>query len=98
MFSLFVAKAHLKEALIGHEEALRLHDMCKQLRKVDTFLTILKRAHDRFVVLIFTSTNSKICSSVKEPGKISQLFGNLPRNRRLNLLKLALTGLSIWES
>ncbi|KAL4234355.1 Rhophilin-2 [Mactra antiquata] len=44
-----LAKAHLKEALICHEEALRLHDMCKQLRKIDTFLAILKRAHDKSV-------------------------------------------------
>lgn len=44
-----LAKAHLKEALICHEEALRLHDMCKQLRKIDTFLNILKRAHERSI-------------------------------------------------
>ncbi|XP_045191422.1 rhophilin-2-B-like [Mercenaria mercenaria] len=44
-----LAKALLKEALMCHEEALRLHNMCKQLRKVDTFLTILKRAHDQSV-------------------------------------------------
>ncbi|KAH3770301.1 hypothetical protein DPMN_171585, partial [Dreissena polymorpha] len=44
-----LAKAHLKESLICHEEALRLHDMCKQLRKIDTFLGILKRAHDSSV-------------------------------------------------
>ncbi|KAK3085289.1 hypothetical protein FSP39_001133 [Pinctada imbricata] len=42
-----LGKAHLKEALICHEEALRLHDLCKQLRKIDTFLEILKKAHDR---------------------------------------------------
>ena len=49
LFSLFsiVGKAHLKEALNSHEEALRLHDLCKQLRKIDTFLDILKTAHDR---------------------------------------------------
>lgn len=44
-----LAKSHLKEALMSHEEALRQHDMCKQLRKVDTFLTILKRAHDKSI-------------------------------------------------
>ncbi|KAJ8307764.1 hypothetical protein KUTeg_014685 [Tegillarca granosa] len=40
-------KAHLKESLICHEEALRFHDLCKQLRKIDTFQEILKKAHDR---------------------------------------------------
>ncbi|XP_052817102.1 rhophilin-2-like [Mya arenaria] len=44
-----LAKAHLAESLMCHEEALRLHDMCRQMRKVDTFLSILKRAHDRCV-------------------------------------------------
>ncbi|OWF41315.1 rhophilin-2-B-like [Mizuhopecten yessoensis] len=39
-------KAHLKEALMSHEEALRLHDLCKQLRKIDSFVGILKPAHE----------------------------------------------------
>lgn len=43
----FTGKAHLKGALNCHEEALKLHDLCKQLRKIDTFLEILKKAHDR---------------------------------------------------
>ena len=44
-----IGKAHLKEALICHEEALRLHDLCKQLRKIDTFLDILKTSHDKCI-------------------------------------------------
>ena len=47
-----IGKAHLKEALICHEEALRLHDLCKQLRKIDTFLDILKTSHDKYVLSI----------------------------------------------
>lgn len=42
-----LGKAHLKGALNCHEEAMRLHDLCKQLRKIDTFQEILKKAHDR---------------------------------------------------
>lgn len=41
-----IGKAHLKESLNCYEEALRLHDLCKQLRKIDTFLDILKTSHD----------------------------------------------------
>ncbi|KAJ8303299.1 hypothetical protein KUTeg_019695 [Tegillarca granosa] len=44
---ILLGKAHLKESLICHEEALRFHDLCKQLRKIDTFQEILKKAHDR---------------------------------------------------
>lgn len=44
-----LAKAHLRESLICHEEALRVHDLCKQLRKIDTFMGILKRAHERSI-------------------------------------------------
>ena len=48
----FTGKAHLKEALNCHEEAIRLHDLCKQLRKIDTFQEILKKAHDRLKIRI----------------------------------------------
>ncbi|KAG1660953.1 Rhophilin-2 [Nymphon striatum] len=41
-----LAKSHLREALLLHEEALRLHRMCKQLRKVDNLQEILSTAHD----------------------------------------------------
>ncbi|XP_064599391.1 rhophilin-2-B-like [Liolophura sinensis] len=40
-------KGHLREAILLHEEALRIHNLCKQLRKIDTFQGILRHAHDR---------------------------------------------------
>ncbi|KAK6186398.1 hypothetical protein SNE40_008440 [Patella caerulea] len=42
-----LGKAHLKESVLGHEEALRVHDLCKQLRKVDHFGDILQKTHER---------------------------------------------------
>ncbi|KAH9362292.1 hypothetical protein HPB48_002270 [Haemaphysalis longicornis] len=39
-------KAHLREALLLHEEALRLHRMCRQLRQVDNLLGRLRADHD----------------------------------------------------
>ncbi|CAH1779021.1 unnamed protein product [Owenia fusiformis] len=42
-----LARAHLKDALLLHEEALKHHDRCKHLRKIDTFQEVLKHAHDR---------------------------------------------------
>ncbi|XP_064467196.1 rhophilin-2-like isoform X2 [Ornithodoros turicata] len=41
-----LGKAHLREALLLHEEALRLHRMCRQLRQVDNLLRRLRADHD----------------------------------------------------
>ena len=40
-------KAHLKEALLQHEEALRVNRMCRELRKKDALHCALRHAHDR---------------------------------------------------
>ncbi|XP_046377278.1 rhophilin-2-B-like isoform X2 [Haliotis rufescens] len=42
-----LGKAHLRESVLSHEEALRVHDLCKQLRKIDTFRDLLQKAHER---------------------------------------------------
>lgn len=41
-----LGKAHLREAVLLHEEALRLHRMCRQLRQVDTLQGRLRADHD----------------------------------------------------
>lgn len=40
-------KAHLRKAIIRHEEALRLHGVCKMLRKMDILQEVLSLAHAR---------------------------------------------------
>ncbi|BFZ19639.1 hypothetical protein BsWGS_22678 [Bradybaena similaris] len=42
-----IGKAHLREAVINHEESLRIHNLCKQLRRIDTFRDILQKTHER---------------------------------------------------
>nr|XP_055170349.1 rhophilin-1 isoform X2 [Nyctereutes procyonoides] len=37
-------KAHLKQAILGQEEALRLHAVCRALRRVDLLQAVLARA------------------------------------------------------
>ncbi|PVD20306.1 hypothetical protein C0Q70_18460 [Pomacea canaliculata] len=44
-----LGKAHLREAVLSHEEALRVHDLCKQMRKIDTFRDILQKVHARSI-------------------------------------------------
>lgn len=41
-----LGKAHLRESLLLHEEALRLHRMCRQLRQIDNLQERLRLAHD----------------------------------------------------
>ncbi|XP_030628418.1 rhophilin-1 [Chanos chanos] len=42
-----LGKAHLRKAIIRHEEALRLHGVCKMLRKMDILQEILSQTHAR---------------------------------------------------
>ncbi|GFO30993.1 rhophilin-2-like protein [Plakobranchus ocellatus] len=42
-----LGKAHLREAVVNHEESIRIHNLCKQLRKIDTFRDILQKTHER---------------------------------------------------
>lgn len=42
-----LGKAHLRKAIIRHEEALRLHGVCKMLRKMDILQEVLSHAHTR---------------------------------------------------
>ena len=44
---LVLGKAHLREALLLHEEALRLNRMCRELRKKDGLTDVLRQSHDR---------------------------------------------------
>ncbi|TRY97594.1 hypothetical protein DNTS_033220 [Danionella cerebrum] len=42
-----LGKAHLRKAIIRHEEALRLHGICKMLRKMDLLQEVLAHTHSR---------------------------------------------------
>ena len=42
-----VVRSHLRSAILALEDALRLHKSCKQLRRIDTLQSMLKRSHDR---------------------------------------------------
>lgn len=40
-------KAHLKRAIIGQEEALRIQGLCRHLRRLDVLNDILQASHKR---------------------------------------------------
>ncbi|XP_025068521.1 rhophilin-1 [Alligator sinensis] len=42
-----LGKAHLKKAIMRHEEAMRIHGLCKILRKMDILQEVLSFAHKR---------------------------------------------------
>ncbi|XP_069588123.1 rhophilin-1 isoform X1 [Ranitomeya imitator] len=42
-----LGKTHLKKAVIKHEEAMRIHGLCKILRKMDILQEVLTLAHKR---------------------------------------------------
>ncbi|XP_006641318.1 rhophilin-2 isoform X1 [Lepisosteus oculatus] len=43
----FLGKAHLRKAVLGHEEALRVHGLCRHLKKLDILHEILQVSHRR---------------------------------------------------
>ena len=45
------AKAHLREALLMHEEALRVNRMCPEMRKKDILQDVLKHFHERSLAM-----------------------------------------------
>lgn len=42
-----IGKAHLRRACMGNEEALRIHNLCRHLRKLDVLHDILQASHKR---------------------------------------------------
>ena len=44
-----IGKAHLREALLLHEEAMRINRMCRELRKKAILQEQLSLTHDRSI-------------------------------------------------
>ena len=44
----YLGKAHLREALLMHEEALRINRMCPELRNKDALQIVIKHFHTRY--------------------------------------------------
>ncbi|XP_053720952.1 rhophilin-2 isoform X2 [Synchiropus splendidus] len=42
-----VGKAHIRRAILGHEEALRIYALCHQLHELEVLQEILKASHER---------------------------------------------------
>uniref|UniRef100_A0A7N6ACV1 Rhophilin, Rho GTPase binding protein 2 n=1 Tax=Anabas testudineus TaxID=64144 RepID=A0A7N6ACV1_ANATE len=42
-----IGKAHIRRAILGHEEALRTYALCHHLNKMDALQDILKASHER---------------------------------------------------
>ncbi|XP_030582323.1 rhophilin-2 isoform X1 [Archocentrus centrarchus] len=42
-----IGKAHIRRAILGHEEALRIYNLCKHINKLDVLQEILKASHQR---------------------------------------------------
>lgn len=43
----FLGKAHIRRAILGHEEALRIYSLCHHLNKLEILEDILKASHQR---------------------------------------------------
>lgn len=46
-FLMFSGKAHLRKAIVHHEEALRVCGLCKKLRNIEVLQEVLTAAHKR---------------------------------------------------
>lgn len=50
----FVGRAHLREALVLHEECQRLHRMCRELKGKQALASVLRAAH-KMTLQMYTS-------------------------------------------
>lgn len=46
-FCFFQGKAHIRRAILGHEEALRIYGLCHNVSKLEILEDILKASHQR---------------------------------------------------
>ncbi|XP_040569515.1 rhophilin-2-B isoform X3 [Lepeophtheirus salmonis] len=78
-----LGKAHLREALLLHEESFRMNRMCRELRKKDGLQEILRLTHDRSLNKYASIDDEDDFQEVLDPPSISpstqyQLSLNFP--------------------
>lgn len=80
-------KAHIRRAIHGHEEALRIYGLCPSLSKLELLQGILKASHQRSLNKYSENQNEdeftdyteapdivrKSCYSLNQAGKVSKL-------------------------
>lgn len=68
-----LGKAHLRRALMGQEEALRIQNLCQQLRKLDVLKAILEASHRRSLAkLEQNSSEDDFTDYIEAPDIISK--------------------------
>ncbi|XP_030622081.1 rhophilin-2 [Chanos chanos] len=68
-----IGKAHLRRAILDHEEALRIHGLCRHLRKLEVLRDILEAAHKRSLAkLTENETEDEFVDYLEAPDIISK--------------------------
>ncbi|XP_035252238.1 rhophilin-2 isoform X1 [Anguilla anguilla] len=68
-----IGKAHLRKATLNHEEALRIHGLCRHLRKLDVLRDILQASHKRSLgKLAENETEDEFIDYLEAPDIISK--------------------------
>ena len=90
-----LGKAHLREALLLHEEALRMLRMCRDLRKKDGLADVLRQSHDRCAEKYADVDDEDDFSEVMEPPpvlagttyQLSLAFPDFSRHKVVDLFR-----------
>ncbi|GAV08930.1 hypothetical protein RvY_18549 [Ramazzottius varieornatus] len=72
-----IARSHVRQATLLLEECIRIHRMCRLLRKVDTLLTVLTKAHDKSLSLYQRLEEEDNFESVSRPANV------IPKTRKV---------------
>jgi hypothetical protein len=72
-----LGRAHLREALVLHEECQRLHRMCRELRGKQALAAVLRTAHKTALQAYANNENEDDFSDVLDP---AQVQGTAPQN------------------
>ncbi|XP_059757944.1 rhophilin-1 isoform X5 [Balaenoptera ricei] len=78
-----LGKAHLKRAILGQEEALRLHAVCRALRRVDLLQVVLAQALRRSLAKYSElDLEDDFCEAAEAPDVRREQPGPLAKTRR----------------
>ncbi|XP_070761012.1 rhophilin-2 isoform X2 [Enoplosus armatus] len=67
-----IGKAHIRRAILGHEEALRIYGLCHHLNKLEVLQDILKASHQRSLNKYSENENEEFTDYTEAPDIISK--------------------------
>ncbi|KAG7236955.1 hypothetical protein INR49_032962 [Caranx melampygus] len=69
-----IGKAHIRRAILGYEEALRIYGLCHHLNKLEILEDILKASHQRSLKKLSENEDEEVTDYTEAPDIICECF------------------------